>query len=112
MTSSPHRGSVFTAIDTAFAALSDGPDPIGLHGAHYPGSGLPQGFLSLRQIRAWMLAHPGRDGYAARNTVWRHLVLNARSDAGWMTAALGMALPALIRAAVAPPKPVISSATR
>src|ERR1051326_5387742 len=44
-------------------------------------------------------AHPGRPGYGARNAVWHDLVVNARQHPCWVTAALGMALPALRRAA-------------
>lgn len=91
--------SVFAAIDTAFTARSTGTDPVGLNCTGYSPLGLPAAFLTLQELRGWLLEHPGPDHYAARNAVWHDLIVAARHDPAWMTAALGMALPALVRAA-------------
>ena len=53
-------------------------------------------FVALPRLRAWMLTH--RAAYAARDAVWRDLVTRARSDGPqWVIAAIGMAMPALVR---------------
>jgi hypothetical protein len=89
--------SVFAAVDEAFAAMCDGPDPVGLNCTPYTEHGLPAGFVSLRALRHWMLEHRG--AYAARNAIWRDLLMRARQEPAWMTASIAMALPALVRAA-------------
>jgi len=95
----PRHTSVFAAVDLAFAALSDGDDPVGLNCAPYTVLGLPATFMSVRALREWMLAHRGPGAYPARNAIWRDLLARCRRDPAWMTVAIGMALPALVRAA-------------
>jgi hypothetical protein len=89
--------SVFVAVGDAFTRFALPPDPVGLNCAPYAGLGLPAGFVSLWDLRRWMLSHRG--AYAARNAIWRDLIIRARQDPNWMTATIGMALPALVRAA-------------
>lgn len=89
--------SVFAVIDTAFAAMNHGDDPVGLNCTEWAGLGLPARFLPLRDLRDWMLEHP--TNYGARAVVWRDLVTRARQDPQWVTASAGMALPALVAAA-------------
>jgi len=99
--------SALQAADTAFAALTCDPDPLTLDcdaltanptaddPARGAALGLPAGDVPLRDLRNWMLAHPKR--YAARDAIWRELVLRARlGDPAWVVAAVGMAMPALI----------------
>lgn len=60
------------------------------------GLGLPGGMVNLATLREWMLTHP--TDYAARDAVWRTLIGRARAEGGsWRLAALGMAMPALVR---------------
>jgi len=87
--------------DQVFAQLTCAPGPWtldcttvgGLPGAQL---GLPPGAVPLPALRDWMLAH--RHNYPARDAVWRELVTRARALRGdWRIAAVGMAMPALIR---------------
>jgi hypothetical protein len=89
--------SVFADLDIAFARLCDGDDPVGLNCSPWEQAGLPARFMMLRELRDWLCAHPYN--HAARQVVWRELVALARTGAPWVTAAAGMALPALVRAA-------------
>lgn len=89
--------SVFAVVDTDFTRLAGGRDPLGLNCAPWVDLGLPGVFLSVRQLRDWMLTH--RRAYEARNAVWRELVTRAQLTPVWMTATVGMALPGLVRAA-------------
>jgi hypothetical protein len=89
--------SVFAAVDDAFTRFASPPGPVGLDCAPYAEWGLPAGIVSLRELRRWMLSH--RRAYGARNAIWRDLIGRARKDPQWMTATIGMALPALVRAA-------------
>lgn len=89
--------SVFARVDADFTNLARGRDPLGLNCSPWVDLGLPGVFLSVRQLRDWMLAH--RRAYTARNAVWRELVVRAQLTPVWMTAAVGMALPGLVRAA-------------
>jgi hypothetical protein len=58
--------------------------------------GLPAGVVNLAELRDWLLAHPLN--YPARDAVWRVLIGRARAEGGsWRLAALGMAMPALVR---------------
>ena len=89
--------SALQAADAAFTALTCDPDPLSLDcaaiGANTP---LPAREVPLRDLRDWLLAHP-RD-YAARDVVWRELILRARlGEPEWVIAAVGMAMPALVR---------------
>jgi hypothetical protein len=99
--------SALRAADAAFTALTCDPDPLTLDCDTLTASstaddparggrlGLPAGEVPLRDLRDWMLAHPKR--YAARDAIWRELVLRARlGEAAWVVAAVGMAMPALI----------------
>jgi hypothetical protein len=50
----------------------------------------------LSDLRAWMLDHP--DQHAALDTIWRELIGRARRLGGdWLIAAIGMALPRLVK---------------
>lgn len=60
--------------------------------------GLPAGPVLLSRLRAWLLVHP--DNHAAADAVWREIIRRARRpDKDWQIAALGMALPRLVRQA-------------
>ncbi|GIM90139.1 hypothetical protein [Paractinoplanes toevensis] len=91
------------AADIAFAALTCEPDPLSLDcdavaTAAGVDCGLPPGTVPLTELRQWLLANPHY--YLARDIVWRELVRLARTGAPhWVVAAVGMAMPALIRAA-------------
>jgi DNA-directed RNA polymerase specialized sigma24 family protein len=89
------------AADTAFAALTCQPSPLTMDcDALAAGAdlGLPCGAVPLPVLRDWLLAHP--DNYPARDAVWRELVLRARLHGKqWTIAAVGMAMPALVRLA-------------
>jgi DNA-directed RNA polymerase specialized sigma24 family protein len=92
--------SPLSAAATAFAALTCDPDPLSLDldpvVAAYPGAGLPCGVWPLPQLSAWLADH--RDAYDARDIVWRELIRRARDHGReWLIAAVGMAMPALVR---------------
>ncbi|MFC0532119.1 hypothetical protein [Phytohabitans kaempferiae] len=91
--------SPLQAADTAFAALTTGPAPLSLDCDRLGGDlGLPVGQVPLTDLRDWLLEHPR--AYPARDAVWRELVLRARlSGPQWVIAAVGMAMPALVRIA-------------
>lgn len=59
--------------------------------------GLPAGPLLLSELRAWLLEHA--DNHPAADAVWREIIRRARLDKDWQIAALGMALPRLVRQA-------------
>src|SRR6266508_1289348 len=66
--------------------------------AGWPGAdlGLPDGPVLLGDLRAWMLEHP--DQHAALDVIWRELISLARRLGGaWLLAAIGMALPWLVK---------------
>jgi hypothetical protein len=96
-TSTTWPTSALAAADTAFHTLTTGPDPLGINCATFdPRLGLPTVFVALPRLRAWMLTH--RTAYAARDAVWHDLVTRARIDGpSWVIAAIGMAMPALVR---------------
>lgn len=102
-TPTPWPASHLQAADTAFAALTCEPDPLSLDcdalaTATGVDCGLPSGTVPLTVLRDWLLAN--RDNYLARDIVWRELVILARTGAPhWVIAAVGMAMPALIRIA-------------
>jgi hypothetical protein len=82
----------FTAITAEPACLSLDSDALSAAAGH--DLGLPAGAVSLSTLRTWLRAHP--DNNAARDAVWRELVLRARLQGGhWRLAAVGMALPGL-----------------
>jgi hypothetical protein len=85
-------------IGIAFTAMTSGPDPAGITCTPWVGLGLPGRFMTLRELRDWMLDHPR--AYDARDAVWRYLVVAARRDPQWLTAIAGMAHPALVTAAI------------
>jgi hypothetical protein len=71
--------SALQAADTAFTALTCDPDPLTLDcDALGEDLHLPPGKVPLRDLRDWMLAHPA--AFAARDAVWRELILRARLD--------------------------------
>ncbi len=92
--------SPLSAAATAFATLTCDPNPLSLDlgplVAAFPDAGLPCGVLPLPQLSTWLQEH--RDAYDARDIVWRELIRRAR-DLGreWLIAAVGMAMPALVR---------------
>ncbi len=102
-TPTPWPTSHLHAADTAFAALTCEPDPLTLDcdtlaTATNADCDLPSGTVPLTALRDWLLANP--DNYEARDIVWRELVTLARTgQPQWVIAAVGMAMPALIRIA-------------
>ncbi|WP_250008799.1 hypothetical protein [Actinoplanes sp. M2I2] len=89
--------SPLNAVDTAFRALTTGPQPLSLDlDPLRDGTDLPAVTLPLPQLRTWLLKHP--TSYAARDAVWAELIRRARLDGpAWVIAATAMALPALRR---------------
>ncbi|WBB93385.1 hypothetical protein [Verrucosispora sp. WMMC514] len=91
------------AADAAFVALTRGPAPLAIDCDRLARDidqdlVLPCGVVPLPVLRDWLLTHPG--GYAGRDAVWRELVLRARlRGKEWTIAAVGMAMPALVRIA-------------
>jgi hypothetical protein len=87
--------------DVAFEALTSEPALLSLDCTMLDGRpgadlGLPERPVLLSQLRAWLLDH--QDNHAAVNTVWRELIRRARRpDKRWQIAALGMAMPRLVR---------------
>ncbi|MGI5215127.1 hypothetical protein [Plantactinospora sp. CA-290183] len=95
--------SPLRAADIAYAALTCDPAPLTLDCDALArdigvGAALPTGVVALPVLRAWLLAHP--DDYAGRDAVWRELIVRARLHGKeWTIAAVGMAMPALVRIA-------------
>ncbi|SCL20503.1 hypothetical protein GA0074692_0885 [Micromonospora pallida] len=91
------------AADVAFVALTREPAPLALDCDSLPRDigkdmVLPSGVVPLSVLRDWLLKHPGE--YLGRDAVWRELVLRARlRGKEWTIAAVGMAMPALVRIA-------------
>ncbi|TDC58595.1 hypothetical protein E1258_20500 [Micromonospora sp. KC207] len=91
------------AADAAFVARTSDPAPLTLDCDSLPRDigkhpRLPSGVVALPVLRHWLLKHPG--DYGGRDAVWRELVLHARlRGAEWTIAAVGMAMPALVRIA-------------
>lgn len=100
-TMSTAPSSHLQAAEWAFAALTAEPaflslDLDAVSAAAGQDVGLPAGAMSLSVLRDWLMANPDKD--AARDAVWRELVLRARLDGHpWRLAAVGMALPGLRR---------------
>lgn len=89
--------SALDAAATAFAALTCEPEPMALDCTIFDSdTGLPQQEIALPALRDWLLRHPR--AYSARDQVWRELIRRARLDGPyWVVAAVGMAMPALLR---------------
>jgi DNA-directed RNA polymerase specialized sigma24 family protein len=93
--------SPLAAVGAAFATLTAEPGPLTfdctiLDSDDADRAGLPAGPVPLPMLRDWMLAHP--HAYDVRDRVWRELITRARTgDPAWVVAAVGMALPALVR---------------
>ncbi|MFY1700182.1 hypothetical protein ACN28G_00210 [Micromonospora sp. WMMA1923] len=91
------------AADAAFVALTTGPAPLCLDCDTLPddtnaGPDRPSGLVALPVLRHWLLTHP--TAYTTRDAVWRDVVLRARLHGKeWTIAAVGMAMPALVRLA-------------
>ncbi|MFC0112582.1 hypothetical protein [Kibdelosporangium aridum] len=80
----------------SFALLVTGPRPLSLDGRTFPG--LPQRWLSLDEVRDFLLAR--KCPQSTSDAVWAYLVSQARSGAAqWIVGAVGVALPALISVA-------------
>ncbi|MGY0234085.1 hypothetical protein [Longispora urticae] len=63
-----------------------------------PAGTLPAGVRSMRELRDWMLKHPS--ALLARDVIWRETATRARAgETGWVIAAVGLAMPALVRCA-------------
>src|SRR5437764_10938165 len=85
------------AVESAFRLLCIGPDPLALDCARI-GHGLPRRQVTLVELRDVLLA--GATTKAAREAVWRRLVIAAQTDGpAWVIGAVGVALPGLRRAA-------------
>ncbi|TDB97250.1 hypothetical protein E1091_08640, partial [Micromonospora fluostatini] len=95
MTTNDWPDSPLDAVDTAFAALTDGPRPLSLDLTPFGGAdGLPTGVTDLPTLHRWLLAHPR--AYTARDLVWRELIRRARTNRPeWVIAATALAMPAL-----------------
>jgi DNA-directed RNA polymerase specialized sigma24 family protein len=91
--------SALRAADLTFTLLTGDPDPLSLDcDSLGTDLGLPSGAVALPVLRDWLLAHPRH--YPARDAVWRELIRRARLDGPqWVIAAVGMAMPALVRLA-------------
>lgn len=89
--------SPLSAAATAFAALTCEPAPMTLDLDQLdPDAGLPSGVMTLTDLDTWLGKH--RRAFAARDAVWRELIRRARLDSpAWVIAAVGMAMPALLR---------------
>jgi DNA-directed RNA polymerase specialized sigma24 family protein len=89
--------SPLAAATAAFDALTCAPAPLTLDlDTVDPALGLPRDPMPLSALRDWLLSHP--TAYTARDTVWRELIVRARtSGPQWVIAAVGMAMPALLR---------------
>jgi hypothetical protein len=92
--------SPLSAAASAYATLTCEPGPLAIDldpiAQAHPDAGLPAGVLPLPALSAWLQEH--RDAFAARDAVWAELVRRARADGReWLIAAVGMAMPALVR---------------
>ncbi|ASR36589.1 hypothetical protein BAY61_18065 [Prauserella marina] len=85
------------AAESAFRLLCTGPAPLALDCAAI-GHGLPRRRVTLIELRNLLLAK--RTAKAARDAVWRQLVIAAQAHgAAWVLGAVGVGLPGLRRAA-------------
>ncbi|WP_344587557.1 hypothetical protein [Actinomadura vinacea] len=87
-------GHPFDIAETTFRLLTRGPSPLSMDGALL-GHGLPARVIPLDELRS-VLLHPST-GHAARDAVWKELVIWARQKGGvsWVMACVGLALPGL-----------------
>lgn len=80
-------------IEYRFRLMGQGPSPLSVDGRSL-GHGLPRRAIALPELSATLM-HPSC-GYAARDTVWRLLVQQARTeDPAWRAGVVGVALPGL-----------------
>jgi hypothetical protein len=89
--------SALAAAEKAFSLLTTPPAPL-VFDTRTIGHGLPAGMVPLDQLRSLLLDPTICD--AARDACWHLLVEHARRwGPAWVVAAVGMALPALVRMA-------------
>lgn len=92
----PWPASPLAVAQRAFDLLCCPPAPLAFDGRGF--AGLPDRILDLAQLKAALLRR-GTPG-AARDVVWRELVIRARRDGpAWVLAAVGVAMPGLVAAA-------------
>ncbi|MGY0235078.1 hypothetical protein [Longispora urticae] len=99
------RSSALAAVDHAWNLLTREPDPPLVLDCDalaarrdIPADTLPVGVWSLRGLRDWMLERP--HAHLARDVIWRETVTRARKgEPGWVIAAVGLAMPAMVRCA-------------
>lgn len=85
--------SVFDAVQSSFALLTEEPDPLSLDGSEF--TGFPARPVALDEVRTRLL-HPSCPA-ATRDAVWAQLLRWSRSEgAAWTVGCAGMALPALL----------------
>lgn len=86
---------VFNAIEAAFRASAQPPNPLALDGVEL-GYGLPDRLVDLVEVRTILLSR--RIPQAGQDAAWRQVIYRARGDdepTAWRLAALGLALPGL-----------------
>ncbi|MGC4851852.1 hypothetical protein ACLQ24_00285 [Micromonospora sp. DT4] len=100
-TSTAWPTSALSAAQTAFATLTRDPQPpLALDCAAFadPAWGLPDGTVTLAELRSWMLGNPRQ--FDARDAIWREVLRRARQTgpqaAAWVIGAVGLAMPALL----------------
>ena len=82
--------------DEAFRAMCAGPDPLALHGSEFSPV-LPARLIVLDEVKTLLV--DGDVPQAVCDAVWAEVVRRSRADATWRLGAVGMAIPALRRAA-------------
>ncbi|MEW9534463.1 hypothetical protein [Microbispora sp. NPDC049125] len=93
MSADPVTESSLETAETSFRLLTAGPGGLSLDCATLA-PGLPKGQAGLRELRMLLASSHVTD--AARDAVWRELVIRSReSGAAWTDAVVGMAMPAL-----------------
>ena len=87
--------SMITAVDEAFSVLVCRPEPLVFDARGLPDAGLPQPVVALDELRELMVVRRVVSGPVV-DTVWRRLVVAARSEGPeWSVGAVGMAVPGL-----------------
>lgn len=87
--------SALDAADAAFRLLCTGPEPLALDCSRL-GRGLPQRVAPLTELRDVLLDRDQPVTDAAREAVWRELVIAAQTeDPAWVLGAVGVAMPGL-----------------